>query len=70
MRGPYAVTQGRLIKGYMKDLLEQYHGACAAYDVDVDKHVVDEFLDVGATHRGRQRAEPDREEPDVQSRAT
>ena len=32
MRGPYAVTQGRLIKGYMKDLLEQYHGACAAYD--------------------------------------
>jgi hypothetical protein len=28
----YAVTQGRLIKGYMKDLLEQYHGACAAYD--------------------------------------
>lgn len=32
IRGPYAVTQSRLIKGYMKDLLEQYHGACAAYD--------------------------------------
>jgi cytochrome b pre-mRNA-processing protein 3 len=32
MRGPYAVTQSRLIKGYMKDMLEQYHGACAAYD--------------------------------------
>ncbi|GAA5849526.1 hypothetical protein JCM8547_000484 [Rhodosporidiobolus lusitaniae] len=32
MRGPYSVTQSRLIKGYMKDMLEQYHGACAAYD--------------------------------------
>lgn len=32
MRGPYAVTQTRLIKGYMKDMLEQYHGSCAAYD--------------------------------------
>jgi cytochrome b pre-mRNA-processing protein 3 len=32
IRGPYAVTQGRLIKGYMKDMLEQYHGSCAAYD--------------------------------------
>ncbi|GAA5997765.1 Cbp3p [Rhodotorula paludigena] len=32
IRGPYNVTQGRLIKGYMKDMLEQYHGACAAYD--------------------------------------
>lgn len=32
IRGPYAVTQGRLIKGYMKDLLEQYHGSIAAYD--------------------------------------
>lgn len=32
IRGPYAVTQGRLIKGYMNDMLEQYHGACAAYD--------------------------------------
>lgn len=32
IRGPYAVTQSRLIKGYMKDLLEQYHGSCAAYD--------------------------------------
>lgn len=26
------MTQGRLIKGYMKDMLEQYHGSCAAYD--------------------------------------
>ncbi|GAA5909926.1 Cbp3p [Sporobolomyces salmoneus] len=32
IRGPYAVTQGRLIKGYMKDMLEQYHGSIAAYD--------------------------------------
>ncbi|GAA6027527.1 hypothetical protein JCM8097_007906 [Rhodosporidiobolus ruineniae] len=32
MRGPYAVSQSRLIKGYMRDLLEQYHGAIAAYD--------------------------------------
>ncbi|GAA6007813.1 hypothetical protein JCM10207_004882 [Rhodosporidiobolus poonsookiae] len=32
IRGPYAVTQSRLIKGYMKDMLEQYHGATAAYD--------------------------------------
>ncbi|BGO99443.1 Serine carboxypeptidase 3 [Rhodotorula toruloides] len=32
IRGPYKVTQNRLVKGYMKDLLEQYHGACAAYD--------------------------------------
>lgn len=32
IRGPYAVTQGRLIKGYMKDMLEQFHGSCAAYD--------------------------------------
>lgn len=32
IRGPYAVTQSRLIKGYMKDMLEQYHGSCAAYD--------------------------------------
>ncbi|GAA5848423.1 hypothetical protein JCM9279_006562 [Rhodotorula babjevae] len=32
IRGPYAVTQSRLIKGYMNDMLEQYHGACAAYD--------------------------------------
>ncbi|GAA6062137.1 hypothetical protein JCM10212_003172 [Sporobolomyces blumeae] len=32
IRGPYNVTQGRLIKGYMKDLLEQYHGSIAAYD--------------------------------------
>lgn len=32
IRGPYAVTQSRLIKGYMKDMLEQYHGSIAAYD--------------------------------------
>ena len=32
IRGPYAVTQGRLIKGHMKDMLEQFHGSCAAYD--------------------------------------
>ncbi|SCV71136.1 BQ2448_2724 [Microbotryum intermedium] len=32
IRGPYAVTQSKLIKGYMKDMLEQYHGSCAAYD--------------------------------------
>lgn len=32
IRGPYAVTQGRLIKAHMKDMLEQFHGACAAYD--------------------------------------
>ncbi|KAK4056911.1 Serine carboxypeptidase 3 [Microbotryomycetes sp. JL221] len=32
IKGPYNVTQSRLIKGYMKDMLEQYHGSCAAYD--------------------------------------
>ncbi|KAK4701995.1 cytochrome b pre-mRNA-processing protein 3, partial [Phenoliferia sp. Uapishka_3] len=32
IRGPYAVTQSRLIKGYMKDMLEQYRGSVTAYD--------------------------------------
>ncbi|GAA5825557.1 hypothetical protein JCM11251_000283 [Rhodosporidiobolus azoricus] len=32
IRGPYNVSQSRLVKGYMKDVLEQYHGAIAAYD--------------------------------------
>ncbi|KAM0787582.1 hypothetical protein ACM66B_003652 [Microbotryomycetes sp. NB124-2] len=32
IKGPYNVTQSRLIKGYMNDMLEQYHGSCAAYD--------------------------------------
>lgn len=32
IRGPYAVSQQRLIKGYMHTMLEQYNGAIAAYD--------------------------------------
>ncbi|KAI5481817.1 protein required for assembly of ubiquinol cytochrome-c reductase complex (cytochrome bc1 complex) [Pseudohyphozyma bogoriensis] len=32
IRGPYGVTHSRLIKGYMKDMLEQYRGSVAAYD--------------------------------------
>ena len=32
MRGRYGVKQGRLIKGYMRDQLYQYHGANMGYD--------------------------------------
>ena len=32
MRGRYAVKQGRLIKGYLRDQLYQYHGANMGYD--------------------------------------
>lgn len=32
IRGPYAVTQSKLIKGYMRDMLEQYRGSVSAYD--------------------------------------
>ncbi|KAM0754906.1 hypothetical protein T439DRAFT_321965 [Meredithblackwellia eburnea MCA 4105] len=32
IRGPYNVTQSKLIKGYMQDMLEQYRGSVTAYD--------------------------------------
>lgn len=32
MRGRYNVKQGRLIKGHMRDMLYQYHGANMGYD--------------------------------------
>lgn len=32
MRGRYGVKQGRLIKGYLRDQLYQYHGANMGYD--------------------------------------
>jgi cytochrome b pre-mRNA-processing protein 3 len=32
MRGRYKVKQGRLIKGYLRDMLYQYHGANMGYD--------------------------------------
>lgn len=32
MRGRYKVKQGRLIKGYLRDMLYQYHGANLGYD--------------------------------------
>jgi Ubiquinol-cytochrome C chaperone len=32
IRGPYNVHQGSLIKGYMRDMLHQYHGGVTALD--------------------------------------